>query len=433
MLGRGQSIRGGQSTWPALGDQRMAAVWRTVALAALRPLASPIPAGLIALVFYLVRAAFSPSGYGRTSTAYFNFLADAFLHGQLALRVASENVADLIVYNGQYYLYWPPFPAILLMPLVALFGADVSDILYTAILTALSIALVAKLLQLLDRQHIAPLTVERRAILVTTMAFGSVLLILAPAGRVWHTAQIVGWVCVLLATVAALTKTGPWGYFLVGLALACATMSRTAILFNGVWLAYFMLRRDRAEPLRRTLALVSCGLAPVTAALLAQGWYNLVRFGSPLDMGLAWHKVSPFFANDFARYGTFSLHYLPTNLYYEFVAYTVMTPQQWMGGGLFWMTPVLLGAPAALWFQRRLPLVWALLLSCLLSYIPVGLCMGTGYITFGPRYLLDLMVPILVLTAIGIRRWQIGILILLMLISCATYLLGSVLWALFVF
>jgi len=402
-------------------------------LAVLRPLAEPKFAGLLALLVYLLRAAFSPTGYHRTSTAYFNFLADAFLHGQLHLRFSPANVADLVFYGERYYLYWPPFPALLVLPLVALFGSDVSDILYTAVLAALSVALLAKLLQLLDQHQIAPLAVERRAILVATMAFGSVLLILAPSGRVWHTAQIVGWGGALLATIAALTKGGRWGYFLVGLALACATMSRTAILFNGVWLAFFMLRRDQARPLRHRIILALSGLTPVVVALLAQGWYNWTRFGSPLDMGLAWHKVSPFFASDFARYGTFNLHYLPTNLYYEFIAYTVMTPQQWMGGGLFWMTPILLGAPAALWRYRHQPLIWSLLLSCVLTYLPIGLCMGTGLITFGPRYLLDLMVPLVVLTTFGIRRWHIGILLLLMCISCATYAVGSILWAMFVY
>lgn len=433
MSERGHIVRERQAQWSVSWGQFRTRAWYAALLSLLRSMAAPISAGLIALVVYLFRAAFSPSGYQRTSTAYFNFLADAFLHGQLYLRFSPDNVADLVFYGGRYYLYWPPFPAILVMPLVALFGSGVSDILYTAVLTALSIALLAKLLQLLDQQQIAPLSIERRGILVATMAFGSVLLILAPAGRVWHTAQIVGWDCALLATIAALTRSGKWGYFLVGLALACATMSRTAILFNGVWLAFFMLRRDQSQPLRRKVALALSGLAPLVVGLCLQGWYNWARFGNPLDMGLAWHKVSPFFANDFARYGTFNLHYLPTNLYYEFIAYTVMTPQQWMGGGLFWMTPVLLGAPAALWYYRHQAVVWSLLLSCLLTYVPIGLCMGTGLITFGPRYLLDLMVPIVVLTALGIRRWRIGMLMILMLISCATYILGSILWAIFVY
>jgi len=86
------------------------------------------------------------------------------------------------------------------------------------------------------------------------------------------------------------------------------------------------------------------------------------------------------------------------------------------------------GAPYAAWRGRRDPLVWALLGSCALVYLPVGLVMGTGYVTFGPRYLLDLMVPIVVLAARGIRRWPVGTLLLLMLVGWATYAFGSLLW-----
>jgi hypothetical protein len=138
--------------------------------------------------------------------------------------------------------------------------------------------------------------------------------------------------------------------------------------------------------------------------------------------------MGPDFRDDFARYGAFNLHYLPKNLYYQFVAYTTFTPKQWLGGGIFWMTPTFLGAPYALWRERRNPLVWFLLLSCALVYVPVGLVMGTGYATFGPRYLLDLMVPLLVLVALGIRHWRLGLLHLLLLVSCVTYILGSLMW-----
>jgi hypothetical protein len=250
--------------------------------------------------------------------------------------------------------------------------------------------------------------------------------ILAPQGSVWYTSQLVGWGCVLLATLAALKLRGRGGYLLTGLALGCATATRTGLLFSGVWLAYYLLRRDWALPVRDRLARAAWGLAPIAGALLLLGWYNAARFGSPLDMGIAWHNFNGIFQADYERYGYFSLHYLPTNLYYEFLAYTVATEDQWKGGGLFWMTPVLLGAPYAIWRGRRDPLVRALVATCLLVYVPIGLLMGTGYVTFGPRYLLDLMPPLLVLTALGIRRWRLDLLQVLLIISCATYLFGSV-------
>ena len=420
--GRGRAAESGQAA---------PETHRNWLLRVLTPLATPWVAGVVALVSYLARAAVSRIGLGPTPTPYFNYLADAFLHGQLSLRLLPPWTMDLALYRGEYHLYWPPFPALVVMPLVALFGVGVSDVVYTALFAALSVALVARLLALLDDLGLARLDAPRRAILVATTAFGTVLLILAPIGGVWSTAQIVGWVCVLLASIGALALRGPGGYFLVGLALGCAAATRVGMLFNGVWLAYYLLHRDRHLPWRQRLVAAAWGLLPVVATVGLLAWHNQARFGNPFEIGATYQDLGYFFREDHRRHGILSLHYLPTNLYYQFVAYTVLRSDQWMGGGLFWMTPVLLGAPYAVWRGRRDPLVWALAASCLLVYVPIGLNIGTGWITFGPRYLLDLMVPLLVLTALGVRRWRLDVLQVLMIASCATYALGSILWRLY--
>ena len=423
----GEEVRGRA----AEGRQVARETHRNWLLRVLTPLANPWVAGVVALVAYLARAAVSRMGFGPTPTPYFNYLADAYLHGQLSLRLLPPWTMDLALYRGEYYLYWPPFPALVVMPLVALFGVGVSDIVYTVLFAALSVALVARLLALLDELGLARLDAPRRAILVATTAFGTVLLILAPIGGVWSTAQIVGWVCVLLASIGALALRGPGGYFLVGLALGCAAATRVGMLFNGVWLAYYLLHRDRHLPWRHRLVAAAWGLLPVVAAVGLLAWHNQARFGNPFEIGATYQDLGYYFREDHRRYGILSLHYLPTNLYYHFVAYTVLRSDQWMGGGLFWMTPVLLGAPYAVWRGRRAPLVWALAASCLLVYVPIGLNIGTGWITFGPRYLLDLMVPLLVLTALGVRRWRLDVLQVLMIVSCTTYALGSLLWRLY--
>ena len=412
------------------GRRSEAGAGRRVGLALL---ARPGPAFLVALAVYLLRAAVAPPRLGPTPFAYFNYLADAFLHGQLHLRLPTEATRDLVFYAGQVYLYWPPFPAVVLLPLVALFGVGVSDVLVTVVIGALTVALIAELLVVLDRVGLAPLTAERRAILVLTCAFGSVLLIMAPAGTVWSTSQVIGIACVLLATIAGLKWRGPAGYLAVGVGLGCALATRVGLLFSGVWLAYYLLRRDYRRPYgpRQWLALATWAVGPVALTALLLGWYNVARFGSPLELGIPWHKMGELFREDYARYGMFNLHYLPTNLYYQFVAYRLFTPDQWKGSGLFWMTPVFLGALYAVWRDRRDGLVWALVLSAALIYVPIGLLMGSGFFSFGPRYLLDLFVPLLVLTARGIREWRLGVLRVLMYISCATYLLGSIMLLLY--
>lgn len=390
-------------------------------------LARPLVAGVVALVVYLARAA-AGTGLARSSESYFNFLADAFLHGQIALRIAPPGTLDLVYYGDRIYIYWPPFPALLIAPLVALVGVGLSDRLYTAIFAALTLGLLAALLALLDRRGIAPLSAARRGALVATVGFGSMLLILAPAGNVWATTQIVGWGCVLCAALAALGMGGGPGYLLTGLALACALATRNALVLNGIWLAYYLLVRDWRLPRAQLLRRMALGLAPIMATVALLAWYNVARFGDPLQLGIPWHNMHPSFRADYERYGLFNLHYLPTNLYHQFIAYALFTPDRWQGSGLFWMSPLLLGAPWALWSGRRNPLVWALVVTCALLYVPIGVLMGTGYFQFGPRYLIDLLVPLVALAAIGIRRWPPLVVGLATAIGIGTYVAGSILW-----
>lgn len=413
--------------WPS--EQPVQQTW-LLNLATL--LAQPRIAGIVALLVYLLRASLNPYRFQHTQTAYFNLLADAFLQGQLHLRLSPWQTIDLVQYGDRLYLYWPPFPAVLLLPLVALFGVTVSDVIYTAVFAAVAVALVAKLLALLDRRSIAPLTIERRGILVATVAFGSVLFVMAPSGAVWFTSQIIGLVCVLVATVAALAFDGKRGYLLVGLALACAMATRNGLIFSGVWLVYYLWQRDRWQSWRQRAYSLTLTLAPIIITVALLGWYNAARFGHPLELGLAWHKMSEWFRADYQRYGVFNLHYLPTNLYHHFIAPPMTLSQKGTGGGFFWMSPVFCGALYAIWQHRRTVLVWALVLTCLLIYIPIGLVMGTGYY-FGSRYLLDLLVPLTVLTALGIRRWRLDVLQVLLIVSVATHVLGSILLLLFAY
>ena len=397
-------------------------------LTLIAPLATPWIAGTVALLIYLLRVALSPQGFGASPYAYFNYLADAFLHGQLFLRVQPSQPLDLVFYNDRTYLYWPPLPALLSLPMVALFGIGASDVLLSVIIGALTIGLLANVLAALDRAGVATLDRARRAALVATCAFGTFLLFLIPTGRVWYLAQVIGWGCILLATLAALRGRGTADYFLVGLALAAALATRMPLVLNGLWLAPYLLRRDWSRSWGWRIRASIAGLAPLAITLLALGWYNWARFGDPLQTGLAWQHVGGPWRDDLARWGQMNLHYLPTNLYYHFISYPLNPETRYNGGGLFWLTPLFLGAFAGLWRARRDPFTWILVASCVIIYLPSGVLNGTGWVSVGPRYLLDLLVPLLILTALGIRRWRPTTIQVLTLISIATYAIGSLMW-----
>jgi len=51
--------------------------------------------------------------------------------------------------------------------------------------------------------------------------------------------------------------------------------------------------------------------------------------------------------------------------------------------------------------------------------------LGTGWPEFGPRYTLDFTVPLLLLAAMGVRRWPTWLLALLTGISIVSYIIGT--------
>lgn len=73
---------------------------------------------------------------------------------------------------------------------------------------------------------------------------------------------------------------------------------------------------------------MAVGLLPVVVALGLMGWYNVARFGSPTELGIAWHQPGSPLRDEFARYGAFNLHYLPKNLYYQFVGHPLLIDRQ---------------------------------------------------------------------------------------------------------
>jgi hypothetical protein len=382
--------------------------------------------GLLALVVYVL-AAYHQSPYGDPSIfPYFNYLADAFLHGQLNLRLIPANIHDLVFYQGQYYLYWPPFPAVMLMPLVAVFGVGLNDYVYTAILAAINVSLLAVLLKRASERGILSVDGTQRTLLVIFFAFGTAYFPIVPRGTVWFSAQTAGIFWVILTYLATICLRGWKAFLFTGLALAAAFLTRNNLLFVGVWPAYYLIKEYFPGGWRRLIGYCLVGLVPVVAAGLALLAYNWARFGSPMNVGLDYHLMSDIFQEDYSRYGAFNLHYLPTNFYYQYLFYPLpIRPESPMGGSMFLLSPLFF---AAFWAPRSRAETGsqlALLGSILLVDIPILLLMGTGWVQYGPRYTLDFIIPLLFLTAMGMRKWPIQRVMILVMISIVQYLPGA--------
>ena len=387
---------------------------------------SPVLSAALAFLAYLYIAVhFGPVGHA-SRYAYYNYLADAFLHGQLSLRHLPPQVHDLVFYNGHYYLYWPPFPAILLAPFIALFGVGFSDVLFTLVLGGLDVGLVALLLQQADQRGIIALSHLQRALLVLFFALGTVMLTLAPYGRIWFTGQLVALMCVALAYLAAIGLKGWSAFFLTGLALALAMLTRNHLVFAGVWPAWYLLKQHAGSGWKRLFEYAIAGAAPILIAGGLFAAYNWLRFGGIFNVGLDYHLMDPRFLLDYRRYGAFNLHYLATNFRYQYLYYPFpLTNRSYMGGSLFLLSPVFFAAIVGILIDHRRTSNLALLVSILLVDIPILLLMGTGWVQFGPRYSLDFTVPLLLLTARGLPRWPGWLLGILVAISLLVYWIGT--------
>lgn len=387
-----------------------------------QPLWAALVAGAVYLFFAIVRGPL----WIATETAYYNYLADAFLHGQLYLREIPASTRDLSFFAGHYFLYWGPMPALVLIPFVALFGIQFSDTVFTLVVAALNVALVAMILRQACVRRVIKLSRGRRGLLVLCFALGTVLLPLAPFGHVWNTGQLLGFMFVGLCYLAALRLRGAPAFFLAGLSIAAAFLTRNHMVFAGIWPAYYLLAQHRGLDWRRLARNVSFGLLPVLVAVGLLGWYNWARFGSASDNGLAYHLMAPIFVDDYRQYGAFNLHYVPINVFYQYVAYPLpLQKNTFFGGSLFLLTPVFFAAFVGAVQMRPRWSMWALVGSIALVATPILLLMGTGWVQFGPRYTLDFTLPLLLLTAAGLRRWSMQSILLLTVISMAHYLLGT--------
>jgi len=387
---------------------------------------SPVISMLLAFLVYAIITAQYGSIWRESLFAYYNYLADALLHGQLYLRNMPIRRLDLSLYQGRYYLYWGPLPAVLLLPLIAMFGLHFSDIFFTLCVGAGNVALIALLLRRACQKGVISLAPAQRGLLVLFFAFGTVHVMLAPYGRIWFTSQLIAFACVALAYLATLTQRGWPAFALTGLALAGALLTRNNLVLTGIWPACYLIYQHWPTRWLRLIGYAIVGVLPIAVGVTLLGVYNWLRFGSIFDNGIAHHLMELSLVHEYQHYGAFNLHYLPTNLFYQYIAYPFpIQDTTFHGGSLFLLSPVFFAVFWGAVTGRPRWSIWALISTIILVNIPILLVMGTGWPEFGPRYTLDFTVPLLLLAAMGVRRWPTWLLALLTAISIVSYIIGT--------
>jgi hypothetical protein len=115
--------------------------------------------GAIAIALYWLGAVLTKHTT-TPDTAYFNQLADAFLHGRLHLGTPTVT-HDLTQHNGNWYVPFPPLAAIMMMPFVAVVGlARMNTVVFAAVVGGFNVALMSRLMARLS--HWASLLFRNR-------------------------------------------------------------------------------------------------------------------------------------------------------------------------------------------------------------------------------------------------------------------------------
>jgi hypothetical protein len=339
---------------------------------------------------------------------HFVYQADAFLHGQLALAVPRPpNLNDWVLRDGRWYVSFPPFPALLMVPFVAVFGLSFNDVTFTLFFSAANVALLYRLLRRiqLDRagwEHVA---------FALIYGFGTLAWSCGIRGEVWYTAETIGVTLTLLYLHAALGARHP---ILAGLAVACAAITRAPLAFSAVFFLFEALSPDGPvewgrlrDPARWRVALpklVPYALA-IGAVAVPMAWMNYARFGSFGEFGHS-HLYANRVNEQIRRYGLFHYAFLERNLHDAFIRLPEIQLQPFRigfngeGMSLFVTTPLFLYLLAP---RQKPRLHRALWLTVALVAIPGFFYQNSGYYQFGFRFSLDYTPYLILLLALGGR------------------------------
>lgn len=340
---------------------------------------------------------------------HFVYQADAFLHGQLALRGRPPNLNDWVLQDGRWYVSFPPFPAVLMMPFVAVWGLGLNDVWFTLCFAALNVALFYRLLR-----RVQPDRAEwEHAAFALILGFGTLAWSCGIRGEVWFTAETVGVTLTLLYLHASLQARHP---LLAGLAVACAAITRTPLAFSAVFFLFEALSADRpveartlrdAARWRQALPRLLPYAAAIVAVAIPMAWANQVRFGSFGEFGHS-HLYANRVNQQIQQYGLFHYAFLERNLHAAFTRlpqiefHPLKVGFSGEGMSILVTTPLFL---YLLWPREKPRLHRALWITTALVAVPGFFYQNSGWFQFGFRFSLDYTPYLLLLLALGGRRF----------------------------
>lgn len=325
----------------------------------------------------------------------------------------------------RWYVSFPPLPAAVILPAVALFGVDVPDRLFWVFIAGFGPMLLFLLLQRMSREGKSDRSRRENLLLTVLFAFGTVFFFTAVQGTVWFSAHVVATSLLMLYLWFGQDCRRP---VLAGAMLGLAFLTRPTTALLCLFFAVEILRTQRRQGAHvftgdaspygqilpwlkgvdwpkalRTGALFAAPILAVGALAMA---HNQARFGNPFEFGHTYLQIR--WRGRIETWGLFNYHFFAKNLsvylaglpWLSAEAPYVMVSRH--GLALWFTTPALL---LALWPKR----LTAPMIALWCAIVPVALLnlsyQNSGWVQFGYRFALDYMPLLFVLLALGKRRF----------------------------
>jgi hypothetical protein len=379
-----------------------------------------IAAGIYLALTLVYLASAAPERLERhTPFNHYALLADAWLEGRLDLGGPPPPYTgnnDFAVYEEAYYVSFPPLPAVLIAPLVAIAGEpeEVADGRFFLWFAGVGPALLFLSLDRLSRtkdgrgKRRSPRSERENILLTLLFGLGTVYWFSAVQGTVWFAGHVISVALAAAYIRASLDAEHPE---IAGAALALAFATRPSLAFAFPFFAFEAYRVHRATP--RSLARCAARFA-LPAALIAGVvlWHNAARFDDPLEFG---HRhLAVVWRARIEKWGLFSIHYVGKNLAVILASLPFFGPPgagspapfQISGHGLaLWITSPFYAW--ALWPKRSArkdrSLFVALAVTAALVALPSLAYQNTGWIQFGYRFSNDYALFLVLMIAVGAR------------------------------
>lgn len=257
----------------------------------------------VAMVYLFIAWGLGLDIFAHSDYDSYTLQAQTWLKGHIALD-QDYSWLEIARYGGRLFISFPPFPAILMVPLVLIFGGQTPSMLVVFVYFMGSYVVGYALARRFDYSDAVA------ACLSGFLVLGCNMLEVTHYGGVWNMAQALGFLLTLLAFYFMTSKKrGQWHASLICIALAVGCRPFQAFY---VPVLLYMLYRQLAVPEEKGIWTRIKAMLPFIAAPVAIAAvycvYNYIRFDNIFEFG---HNYLPEFTQ--APDGQFSLNYVGTN------------------------------------------------------------------------------------------------------------------------